>query len=59
MLLAITTAIGHRQHTLKPSKQSSGGKYLSMTLDMVVDSEKERNELFASLCGQPAIRMVI
>lgn len=58
-LLAIGTVIGQRQHSLNESKKSSGGKYTSFNLELEVQSEQERDDIFASLCQQAAIRMVI
>lgn len=59
MILAIAAVLDGQEHILRPSKKSSGGKYLSMVLDIEVQSAQFRNELFSNLCNQAAIRMVI
>ncbi len=59
MLLAINGVISTAEHIITPSKKSSGGKYLSLNLEMVVESEEIRNTIFTNLCAQAAIRMVI
>ncbi len=46
-------------YRLVPSRQSRGGKYVSLHLDTDVASEEARNRLFACLKSAPAIKMII
>ncbi|MEN8140508.1 MAG: DUF493 domain-containing protein [Thermodesulfobacteriota bacterium] len=57
--LAVAGVVAPQAHILRPSKKSSKGKYISLNLELVVESEEMRNNIFAALCQQPAIRMVI
>ncbi|MCB1184038.1 DUF493 domain-containing protein [bacterium] len=50
---------GDREFELGLSRTSSGGKYVSLCLNLMVMDEPERNAIFASLAGHPEIRMVI
>ena len=44
---------------LTDSKVSSGGRYVSMNLEITVHSEKERLELYTLLTADPAIKVVL
>lgn len=48
-----------REYRLALSRQSRGGKYVSLHLDTDVSSEAARNRLFTSLKAAPAIKMII
>jgi putative lipoic acid-binding regulatory protein len=52
-----------RQHvtdyTLSQSRQSSGGKYLSVTVELTVGSEQERLALYRALTEDPAVHLVL
>lgn len=50
---------GAREFELGMSRTSSGGKYVSLNLNLMVINEAERNEIFASLAAHPEIRIVI
>lgn len=50
---------GDRPYELGFSRASSQGKYVSLTLNIEVQDEKERNALFQSLTDRPEVRMVI
>lgn len=48
-----------RPWQLDYSRASAQGKYVSLTLNLEVRSEKERDGLFAALAAHPDVRMVI
>jgi uncharacterized protein len=56
---AIESIVSKKRYELKDSNQSSGGKYTSMALSLVVDSEEERLSIFDSLKASDEIRMVL
>ncbi len=56
---AVEAILGEREFLLYYSKASSGGKYHSWSVDLVVGDEEERNALFARLKSHPAVVMVI
>lgn len=56
---AVEIILCNRDFLLYYSKGSTGGKYHSWNIDIVVSSEEERNHLFAQLKGHPAVVMVI
>ena len=50
---------GDRSFELGFSRASSKGNYISLTLNLVIQDEEERNTLFQALAGRPEVRMVI
>jgi len=48
-----------RKHGIKPSKTSSGGKFKSYTLDLIVEDEKDRKDLYQLLGDHEHIKMVV
>ena len=48
-----------RDMKLDPSRKSAGGKYVSWSLSLRVDSLAERDALFAALSAHVAVKMVI
>jgi putative lipoic acid-binding regulatory protein len=51
--------VGERPLTLAESNVSSGGRYVSMNLEVMVCSDEERLELYRLLAGDPVIRVVL
>jgi len=56
---AVEAILSGREFLLFYSKGSTGGKYHSWNIDLVVRDEVERNELFALFKSHPAVVMVI
>lgn len=56
---AVTTVLGDREHSLVISNHSRTEKYLSMALELEVQTEEERLEIFQSLKDEPRIRFVL
>lgn len=56
---AVETVLAGREFLLYYSKASTGGKFHSWHIDLVVVDETERNHLFCQLKGHPAVIMVI
>jgi uncharacterized protein len=56
---AIQTCCGDREHSLKASRQSSAGRFISMELKICVESYEDRESLFHSLFKQNGIKMVL
>lgn len=50
---------GDREFELGQSRTSKGGKYVSLSLNLTVNDEAERNAVFAALSARPEILMVI
>ncbi len=59
ILEAISCVIGDREHTICASKKSSGGKFLSVHLELEVHSEDMRNFIFTELQRHPSLKMII
>ncbi len=59
MRAAAKFAVGEKQHTMTKSNRSSGGKYISLKLTLVVDDEAERLAIFELLRVDSAVKMVI
>lgn len=56
---AINKVILEKSHTLKHSNKSKSGKYVSMNLDIIVQSEDERNFIYEALKKHKNIKMVL
>ncbi len=56
---AIEDVISQREHTLTHSKNSKGGKYISMNLDILVHNEDDRNYIYEALKAHQHIKMVL
>lgn len=56
---AITTWISAFVYTICDANVSSGGRYLSLSLEVTVNDDAERLRIYQLLAGDPAIRMVL
>ena len=56
---AIHDVIVEREHKLTHSKNSKGGKYVSMNLDLLVHNEDDRNFIYQALKAHQNIKMVL
>ena len=55
----IVKGIFPSSYTLKDGNTSKGGKFVSIVVSTEVESEEERNEIFAKLKNHPQISMVL
>jgi len=55
----IKEVLDKREHNIQPSKKSSGGKFKSFTLDMLVHNEDDRQALYKLLTDHEHIKMVV
>ena len=55
----IKEVLNEREHNIQPSKKSSGGKFKSYTLEMLVHNEDDRKELYKILADHEHIKMVV
>lgn len=56
---AIRDVLDEREHKLTHSKNSKGGKYVSMNLDLLVHNEDDRNFIYEALKAHQNIKMVL
>ena len=56
---AIHDVILGREHKLTHSKNSKGGKYISMNLELLVHNEDDRNFIYEALKAHQNIKMVL
>ena len=56
---AIITSVAASTCTITDANSSSGGRYLSLSLEITVHDDAERLRLYQLLAGHPAIRMVL
>lgn len=56
---ALYRETGDREYELGLSRASKGGKYLSLSLTLVVMTEEERDGIFRAMTGHPDILMVM
>lgn len=59
MRKAIAEVVGEKEHSISVSNHSATGKYTSLNLEIVVESETQRTEYFTSLKQHTAIKMVL
>ena len=57
--IAAMEVCSQRIYSLKPSKASSSGKYISMNLELLVHNEDERTYFYETLKAHPHIKMVL
>ena len=57
--IAALEIMGERSYSLTPSNKSSGGKYISMNLELLVHNEDERTYFYETLKAHPHIKMVL
>jgi len=56
---AIAVAVGERDHEVSVSRRSSGGKYVSLRLELTVTSHEERRGIANTLHVHAAVRFVL
>ena len=56
---AVDEVMGRENYSLDFSHRSASGKYFSMSMDIVVPSEKYRLELYDKLAAHPHVRIVL
>lgn len=59
MRAAVETCVEPARCVFSPGLRSSGGRYLSLQVELIVASEEERLSLYRLLAEQPQIRMVL
>jgi uncharacterized protein len=59
MRAAVGEVLDGRDHTLREANHSRSGRWLSMSLELVVHSEEDRNDLHRALTGHRWIRMAL
>jgi uncharacterized protein len=55
----IASAVEGLEHTLEPSRTSSGGKYCSLSLVVVVSGHEQRRAIGSRLGSDPHVRLVL
>ena len=56
---AVHDVIDERERKLTHSKNSKGGKYISMNLELLVHNEDDRNFIYEALKAHQNIKMVL
>jgi putative lipoic acid-binding regulatory protein len=56
---AAVAAVGDKKFTLSVSNRSSGGKYHSLNLELMVDNESERRRIYKHLNNNTVIKIVL
>jgi putative lipoic acid-binding regulatory protein len=56
---AVSAHLGDAPYSLSDSHRSVAGKYLSMNLEVTVESDEQRLELYHALAGYPAVKVVL
>lgn len=56
---AIAEVVGEAEHLVSCANSSSGGKYHSFNLELVVESEAHRDRLYRELAACTVVRVVL
>ena len=56
---AVDSVLTNFEYSLKFSNKSSQGKFISLTISIIVQDENERNSIFNNLKNHTTIKMVI
>lgn len=56
---AIAKIVGEQEYTLTLSRSSKGGKYYSLNLQINIDNDEIRLEIYEALRKNPAIKFVL
>lgn len=56
---AIREVVLEREHSISHSNTSSGGKYISLNLELLVHNEDDRQFIYEALKAHQHIRMVL
>ena len=55
----VADLVHEKDYTLTRSNVSSGGRYVSMSLELTVQSEARRLELYRLLAEEPTVKVVL
>ena len=55
----VAEIVHERDYSLTRSNVSSGGRYVSMSLELTVDSEERRLELYRLFADNPTVKVVL
>jgi putative lipoic acid-binding regulatory protein len=56
---AIDEVLEKKEYSLRFSRTSKKGKFVSLEIKLIVDSEEERDQIFGNLQKSPVVKMVI
>ena len=56
---AIARVMGARPHSVKAARKSREGRWVSVHVELVVQTEHERDQLHRDLLADPAVRLVM
>lgn len=59
MRQAISEVLGELDHVLSRGQESAQGRYRSLSLELVVESQAQRDAIFRGLSEHPAVRWLI
>mgnify|MGYP001042901435 CR=1 FL=1 len=59
MMRAVSAIVQDRACTITPSRSSATGRYCSLRVSLVVESDSHRVAVYEALRGHPAIRIVL
>lgn len=59
MRAAVAAVLGSRSYTLREANQSRSGRWRSMSLELVVQSEEDRNTIHRELTAHRWIRLAL
>jgi uncharacterized protein len=56
---AVSSVLGELDHVLRPGNTSSGGRYRTLILELVVFSKEQRLAIFQGLRDHPSVKFLI
>ncbi|NLE01873.1 MAG: DUF493 domain-containing protein [Fibrobacter sp.] len=59
MIDASQAILNHHSYSLKDSNSSKSGKYISLEINLIVQNEEQRNNIYKEFVQHESIKMVI
>jgi len=59
LVKAVKRSVQEQPHSLQDSNVSSGGKYISMSLELIVESNEHRLQILNELAGNKSVKVVL
>jgi len=56
---AVMAVLQSREYTINNSNSSSGGKYISLNVEIYVEDEIDRNDIYRGLQSEIAIKFIL
>ena len=59
MRAAVSALLGDAPYSFSESRRSSAGNYLSINLEVTIESNEQRQAVYQHLAGHPAVKLLL